>query len=126
MLNSITLQGRFTKAPELRYTQSNTPVAAFTLACERDFGEEKQTDFIECVAWRSTGEFISKHFDKGDMCVIKGRLQVRKWEDSNGNKRSTSEINVESVYFAGSKKPAAAEGVPVFSEYDDEDGRLPF
>ena len=78
MLNHIVILGRLVKDPELRYTQSNTPVASFTVAVDRDFGEDKQTDFIDCTAWRKTGEFVSKHFQKGSMIVVSGRLQSRK------------------------------------------------
>lgn len=104
MLNHIVIQGRLVKDPELRYTQSNTPVASFTVAVDRDFGEDKQTDFIDCTAWRKTGEFVSKHFQKGSMIVVSGRLQSRKWEDKDGNKRTSWEINAENVYFGGDKK----------------------
>lgn len=104
MLNHIVILGRLVKDPELRYTQSNTPVASFTVAVDRDFGEDKQTDFIDCTAWRKTGEFVSKHFQKGSMIVVSGRLQSRKWEDKDGNKRTSWEINAENVYFGGDKK----------------------
>lgn len=104
MLNHIVILGRLVKDPELRYTQSNTPVASFTVAVDRDFGEDKQTDFIDCSAWRKTGEFVSKHFQKGSMIVVSGRLQSRKWEDKDGNKRTSWEINAENVYFGGDKK----------------------
>ena len=91
MLNHIIIMGRLVRDPELRYTQSQVPVASFTIACDRNFTNrdsgEKQTDFIDCVAWRSTAEFISKFFFKGSMAVVEGRLQVRNWEDSNGQKR---------------------------------------
>lgn len=104
MLNHIVIMGRIVKDPELRFTQSNTPVASFTVAVDRDFGEDKQTDFIGCTAWRKTGEFVSKHFQKGSMIVVSGRLQSRKWEDKDGNKRTSWEINAENVYFGGDKK----------------------
>ena len=127
--------GRLTRDPELRYTQSNTPVATFTLAVDRDFqsgGSEKQTDFIECVAWRGTGEFVSKHFRKGSMAVVSGRLQSRKWQDRDGNNRISWEVNADNVYFADSKKadsPEAKEqpsGGQTFKELDEKDGDLPF
>ena len=106
MLNHIVLMGRLTRDPELRYTQSQTPVASFSLAVDRDFGrgEEKQTDFIDCVAWRSTGEFVSKYFQKGSMAVVSGRLQIRDWTDRDGNKRRSAEVVVDNVYFGESKR----------------------
>ena len=107
MLNKIIIYGRLVRDPELRFTQNQTPVATFTVAVDRDFqsgGTEDKTDFIECVAWRKTGEFVSKNFRKGSLIVVSGRLQSRKWEDRDGNKRVSWEINAESVYFGGSKK----------------------
>ena len=107
MLNKIIIYGRLVRDPELRFTQSQTPVATFTVAVDRDFqsgGTEDKTDFIECAAWRKTGEFVSKNFRKGSLIVVSGRLQSRKWEDRDGNKRVAWEINAESVYFGGSKK----------------------
>jgi len=106
MLNEIILMGRLTRDPELRYTASNTPVASFSLAVDRDFapkGEEKQTDFIDCVAWRQTGEFASKYFQKGSMAAVKGRLQIRDWQDKEGNKRRSAEVVVDNIYFGESK-----------------------
>lgn len=108
MLNHITLMGRMTHDPELRYTPQNTPVVSFSLAVERDYqpgGAEKQTDFIDCVAWRKTAEFVSKYFQKGSMAVISGRLQIRDWTDKAGNKRTTAEVVADNVYFADSKRP---------------------
>ena len=107
MLNKIIIYGRLVRDPELRFTQSQTPVATFTVAVDRDFqsgGSEDKTDFVDCVAWRKTGEFVSKNFRKGSLIVVSGRLQSRKWEDRDGNKRVAWEINAESVYFGGSKK----------------------
>lgn len=106
MLNHIVLMGRLTRDPELRYTQSQTPVASFSLAVDRDFGrgEEKQTDFIDCVAWRQTGEFVSKYFQKGSMAVVSGRLQIRDWTNRDGNKRRSAEVVVDNVYFGESKR----------------------
>ena len=106
MLNHIVLMGRLTRDPELRYTQRQTPVASFSLAVDRDFGrgEEKQTDFIDCVAWRQTGEFVSKYFQKGSMAVVSGRLQIRDWTDRDGNKRRSAEVVVDNVYFGESKR----------------------
>ena len=107
MLNQITLMGRLTRDPELRYTQSNTPVASFTLAVDRGFnreGAEKQTDFIDIVAWRQTGEFVSKYFTKGMMAAVSGRLQIRDWTDKEGNKRRNAEVVADNIYFCESKK----------------------
>lgn len=130
MLNEITLMGRLTKDPELRYTQSQTPVASFTLAVDRDFtgkdGGEKQTDFVPCVAWKSTGEFASKYFSKGRMAVVSGRLQLSDWTDNEGNKRRTAEVVVDRMYFGDSKKDAAqGEELQELEELPD-DGHLPF
>lgn len=127
MLNRICIMGRLTAAPELRYTQSNTPVASFTLAVDRDFqsgGSEKQTDFIPCVAWRGTAEFVSKYFTKGSMAVVSGRLQLRDWTDKDGNKRRTAEVVADNIYFGESKKRDVSPDVP-FEEIPD-DGELPF
>ena len=108
MLNHITLMGRLTRDPELRYTQSQTPVASFALAVDRDFGGrdggEKQTDFIDIVAWRQTAEFVQKYFTKGSMAVISGRLQIRDWTDKDGNKRRSAEVVADNVYFGESKR----------------------
>lgn len=111
MLNTITIQGRLTRNPELRRTGSGKAVANFALACERDFNEggEKATDFIECVAWRNTAEFASKYFSKGKMAVVKGRLQIRPYTDKDGNKRTAAEVVVESLYFCGDKSSAPAQ-----------------
>ena len=152
MLNHIDLMGRLTRDPELRYTQSQTPVASFSLAVERDFGsrEERQTDFIDCVAWRNTAEFVSKYFQKGSMAVVSGRLQIRDWTDREGGKRRSAEVVVDNIYFGESKRsregaPAAAPasrpeptgyqggydsapaaGGSAFADLDDGDGELPF
>lgn len=107
MLNQITVMGRLTKDPELRYTQTQTPVTSFTLAVDRDYvpkGEGRQTDFITCVAWRGTAEFVNKYFSKGSMAVILGRLQSRDWTDKEGNKRREWEIIADTVYFGESKQ----------------------
>ena len=113
MLNHIVIMGRLTRDPELRHTQSGTPVASFTAAVDRDFsgqnGGEKQTDFIDCVAWRQTGEFVSKYFRKGSMIVVSGRLQSRKWQDNQGNNRTNWEVLAESVYFGESKRDSAGQ-----------------
>ena len=133
MLNKIFVMGRLTKNPELRRTGSGTPVASFTLAVDRDFksqGGEKETDFIDIVAWRSTAEFVSKFFSKGRMAVVEGRLQIRDWTDKDGNKRKNAEIVADNVYFGDSKrdgqqdKPVAQQ--PEFAEIDDDDETLPF
>ena len=108
MLNHIVIMGRLTRDPELRYTQSQVPVASFTVAVDRDFGGrdggEKQTDFIDCSAWRQTGEFVSKYFRKGSMIVVSGRLQSRKWQDRDGNNRTNWEISADNVYFGESRR----------------------
>ena len=108
MLNHITVMGRLTRDPELRRTGSGVPVASFTVAVDRDFGKnengEKETDFIDCVAWRGTGEFVAKYFSKGSMAIVSGSLQIRNWTDKEGNKRRNAEIIATSVYFGDSKK----------------------
>ena len=108
MLNHITIMGRLTRDPELRRTGSGIAVARFTVAVDRDFGGrdggERETDFIDCVAWRQTGEFVSKYFTKGSMIVVSGRLQIRSWNDKDGNKRRTAEVVADNVYFGESKR----------------------
>ena len=108
MLNHITIMGRLTRDPELRRTGSGIAVASFTVAVDRDFGGrdggERETDFIDCVAWRQTGEFVSKYFTKGRMIVVSGRLQIRSWTDKDGNKRRTAEVVADNVYFGDSKR----------------------
>ena len=147
MLNNITLMGRLTKDPELRYTQNGTAVTSFTLAVERDYSgkdSEKQVDFIDCLAWRHTAEFLAKYFSKGRMVVASGRLQVRPWEDKNGNKRKAVEVVAENVYFGDSKKESDGSGYQSqynttsqagnapssaydgFTELDGDDDDLPF
>ena len=154
MLNHITLMGRLTRDPELRYTASNTPVASFSLAVDRDFaprdGGERQTDFIDIVAWRQTAEFVSKYFTKGQLAVVIGRLQIRDWTDKDGNKRRSAEVVADNVYFGDSKKSREGGGESsyrapqesyggsrggfspqpapsAFAELDDgDDGDLPF
>ena len=133
MLNRIIVMGRMTRDPELRRTNSGTAVASFTVAVDRDFKSqsgEKETDFIDVVAWRNTAEFVSKYFSKGRMAVVEGRLQLRDWTDKEGNKRRTAEIVADSVYFGDSKKdnesaPAQSEPQGGFSEVED-DGDIPF
>ena len=108
MLNHIVIMGRLTRDPELRRTGSGIAVASFTVAVDRDFGGrdggEKETDFIDCVAWRQTGEFVSKYFTKGRMIVVSGRLQIRSWNDKDGNKRRTAEVVADNCYFGDSKR----------------------
>lgn len=137
-LNHISIMGRLTRDPELRHTQSNTPVASFTLAVDRDYqngGSERQTDFIDCVAWRQTAEFVSKYFQKGSMAIVAGRLQIREWTDQNGNKRRNAEVVADNIYFGESKKkqdeynhdekPRYVEGAKMV-EIDDDGDSLPF
>jgi len=158
MLNHITIMGRLTRDPELRRTGSGIAVASFTLAVDRDFspkdGGERETDFIDCVAWRQTGEFVSKYFTKGRMAVVSGRLQIRGWTDKDGNKRRTAEVVADNVYFGDSKRdeggsyqssnssygnsgfsaPAPSYGsysapsspASDFAMLDDDDAQLPF
>ena len=149
MLNQITIMGRLTRDPELRRTGSGIAVASFTVAVDRDFGKnengEKETDFIDCVAWRQTGEFVSKYFTKGRMAVVSGRLQVRKWKNDQGENRYSTEVVAENVYFGDSKRNAdadtsytatpgsfggyAAPASPSASDFamlDDDDVQLPF
>ena len=108
MLNHIVIMGRLARDPELRRTGSGIAVTSFTLAVDRDFapkdGGERETDWIDCVAWRQTGEFVSKYFTKGRMAVVSGRLQIRNWTDKDGNKRSSAEVVAENVYFGDSKR----------------------
>ena len=133
MLNKIVIQGRLTKDPELRRTQSGTAVASATVAVDRDFKNQdgsRDTDFIPIVAWNGTGEMLAKYFSKGRMILVEGRLQLRDWTDNDGNKRRTAEIVANSVYFGDSKKdsesaPTHSEPQGGFSEVED-DGDLPF
>ena len=141
-LNRVCIMGRLTRDVELRYTQSGTPVASFALAVDRDFKDkqsgEKETDFLDVVAWRNTAEFVSKYFTKGRMAVVEGRLQTRTWTDRDGKKRNATEIVADNVYFGDSKRegdshsaaPAPVDyGMPYgdqFSELADDDGKLPF
>jgi single-strand DNA-binding protein len=151
MLNKIFIMGRLTRDPELRRTQNGTAVAGFALAVDRDYKNAdgtKETDFIEVVAWRSSAEFVSKYFAKGRMAVVEGRLQIRDWQDKDGNKRRNAEVVADNVYFGDSKKEgdssggsyggssggykAAGKSVDVepdtedFVEVEDDDGDLPF
>lgn len=137
MLNKIVIMGRITKNPELRYTQSQKPVASFTIACERDYatkGQKRETDFIDCVAWNGTAEFVSKYFTKGQLAAVVGRLQSRDWTDKDGNKRRAWEVVCDNVYFAESKRERNGEdntagvddGPSAFSDLGDVDGETPF
>ena len=152
MLNKIFIMGRLTRDPELRRTQSGTAVTSFSLAVDRDFKSqsgEKETDFIDVVAWRSTAEFVAKYFTKGRMAVVEGRLQIRDWKDKDGNNRRSAEVIADNIYFGDSKRdgagydsapaygassygaPAGGYAAPVggpsaFAEIDEEDGDLPF
>ena len=155
MLNHITLMGRLVRDPELRRTGSGVAVASFRIAVDRDYapkdGGERKADFVDCVAWRQTGEFISKYFTKGRMIVVDGRLEMRDWTDKDGNKRISAEVNVANAYFGDSKRDGeggsfggntygAAPAAPSFGGYsapasapasdfamlDDDDAQLPF
>lgn len=121
MLNHITIMGRMTRDPELRRTDSGIPVASFTVAVDRDFSNkqsgEKETDFIDCVAWRGTGEFVDKYFNKGSMIVVSGRLQIRPWTDKEGNKRRSAEVVADNVYFGEGKKDSQqAQNTPNYQQ----------
>lgn len=153
MLNKIFLMGRLTRDPELRRTQTGTPVASFSLAVDRDFKDkatgDRTTDFIDVVAWRQTGEFVSRYFTKGRMAVVEGRLQIRDWTDKDGGKRRSAEVVADNVYFGDSKRdggdnsgynpgyapaPASHSAAPSnfsasgsdFAEIGEDDGELPF
>ena len=137
MLNKIVLMGRLTRDPEMRKTASGTPVTSFSLAVDRDYKNqagEKETDFIDCTAWRSTAEFVFKYFSKGRMAVVEGRLQMEDWTDKDGNKRRSFKVVVENAYFGDSKKvpdSGTAQNAPPadgdFQELTEEEkGELPF
>lgn len=134
MLNHCTLMGRLVRDPELRHTGNNVPVASFTIAVDRDFkaaSGEKETDFVDVVAWRNTAEFVSKYFSKGRMAVVSGRLQMRKWTDKDGNKRVSAEIVADNVYFGDSKNSSASDGFSApaadgFAGLEASDEELPF
>ena len=114
MLNKVFIMGRLARDPELRRTQTGTPVASFTLAVDRDFKDkatgERATDWIDVVAWRQTGEFVSRYFTKGRMAVVEGRLQIRDWTDKEGNMRRTAEVVADNVYFGDSKRDGDGGG----------------
>jgi single-strand DNA-binding protein len=147
MLNRITIMGRLTRDPELRRTQSGTAVTSFSVAVDRDFKSqsgERETDFIDCVAWRNTAEFAAKYLAKGRLIVVEGRLQLRDWVDKDNNKRRSAEVVADNIYFADSRRDsdssyggapaggytapaAAAKAAPSeFAEIEEEDGDLPF
>ena len=129
-LNSVALMGRLANEPDLRTTGSGTSVATFTLAVDRDFGDNKETDFVSCVAWAKTGEHVAKWFHKGQMMALHGSLQSRKWEDRDGNKRTNWEVVANSTYFCGDKKSGQSGAVNVsganFEELSEDSGELPF
>ena len=138
MLNHATIMGRLTKDPELRRTGSGIAVTSFTVAVDRDITNkdgERETDFFDCVAWRGAGEFVAKHFHKGQMIVVAGRLQQRSWTDRDGNKRRTTEIVADNVYFGEGKKDSPSNeqassnndySANNFDILEDEDSKLPF
>lgn len=150
MLNKVVIMGRLARDPELRRTQSGIAVTSFRIACDRDYKSQngdKETDWIDIVAWRNTAEFVSKYFAKGRMAIVEGRLQTRDWTDKDGNKRTAVEVVADNVYFGDSKRdgaptggsysappaygaPAGGYAAPVgssdFAEIDEEDGDLPF
>ena len=135
MLNKIFIMGRLTRDPELRRTQSGTPVTSFSLAVDRDFKSqsgEKETDFIDVVAWRQTAEFVARYFTKGRMAVVEGCLQIRDWQDNNGNKRRSAEVIADSIYFGDSKLQDAQPAVHAVnvdaSDFDEieDDPDFPF
>ena len=128
MLNRIVLMGRLTRDPELRRTQSGTAVASFSVACDRDYaaqGAERETDFIDIVAWRGTAEFVEKYFSKGRMIVVGGRLQIRNWQDKEGNKRRSAEVVADNVYFGDSKRDSADGGFNQSQGYAQSFNQVP-
>lgn len=127
MLNHISIMGRLTRDPEMRHTTQGTAVTSFTVAVDRDFqsGGERQTDFIDCVAWRQTAEFVSKYFQKGSMAVVSGSLQSRKWTDRDGGKRVNWEIQVENVYF-GEARRSEPTGNVYADDSDEAVSELPY
>ena len=140
MLNKIILMGRLGRDPEVRYTQSGTPMASFSLAVDRDFVDQatgrRPTDWIEVAAWNAKAKFVQQYFRKGHLAVVEGRLQIRDWTDKEGAKRRTAEVVADQIYFAGAKTAPPSEGnadersLPAppaqeFMEQDDE-GELPF
>lgn len=142
MLNAVLIMGRLTRDPELKQTNSGVSVVSFSIAVERDFKDKqsgkKTTDFIDCVAWRGTADFVSKYFTKGRMAVVDGKIQVRDWMDKEGNKRKAVEVVADNVYFGDSKNsgttnsehqpayPASVPNEPAFTDLSEDDGELPF
>lgn len=131
MLNKVIIMGRLTRDPELRRTQGGTAVTSFTMAVDRDFKSqsgEKETDFIDVVAWRNTGEFAAKYLAKGRMAAVEGRIQVRDWQDKDGNRRKSVEVVADNVYFADSKRDSKPQESREDQEFDEieDDGDLPF
>ena len=141
MLNKIIIMGRLTIDPELRRTGSGTAVTSFSMACDRDFKSQsgdKETDFIEVVAWKNTAEFVSKYFSKGRMAVVEGRLQIRDWTGKDGGKRRSAEVVADNVYFADSKRSESNDNQKEnfnalsgrlsddFVPISEEDGEIPF
>ena len=134
MLNKVVLMGRLTKDPEMRYTQAQTAVTSFSLAVERDAKSrdgDKEVDYINCVAWRSSAEFVEKYFHKGSMAVVAGRLQIRNWQDKDGNNRQSAEVVVDNIYFGDSKRSDDSNTPPLtgstFKELEDDSHEdLPF
>ena len=126
MLNRIILMGRLARDPELRRTQAGVPVASFRLAVDRDFRDkttgERATDWIDVVAWRQTGEFVSRYFTKGRMAVVEGRLQMRDWTDKEGNKRTSAEVVADNVYFGDSKRDGGGGYAPSQDGYPQSGG----
>lgn len=134
MLNNITIQGRLTRSPEMQATENGVSRAKFTLACEQDYknqNRERDTDFFDVVAWRGTADFVQRYFSKGQMVVVKGRLQTRQWTAEDGSKRKTVQIVADNIYFCGresntsttTEQPAAVEE-PAYIPVDA--GELPF
>lgn len=140
MLNNVNIMGHIVRDPELRRTASGIAVTSFTIACDRDFKSkdgEKETDFVDVVAYRNTAEFVEKYFSKGRMIVVSGRLQIRNWTDKEGNKRRTAEVIADNVYFGDSKNSGNADNAgstysaPVpendFTPMEcEDDDKLPF
>ena len=134
MLNKVFMQGRLVADPELRHTPNGVAVASFRIAVDRDFKDksgERQADFVNVIAWRATAEFVSKFFSKGRMAIVEGKLQSRNYEDKDGNKRYALEVVADNIYFGDSKRDQKPEKEPEFqppqfTEYQDDDGDLPF
>lgn len=129
MLNTVVLMGRLTRDTELRQTPQGVSVAQFSLAVERNYskGEEKQTDFINIIAWRNTADFVSKYFTKGQLVAVRGRLQTRTWQDQSGQKRYATDVVADEVFFAESKsKTEQTDENPIMQGFSVSDENLPF